>query len=127
MFTLESLALILAVLVAIKIITIAISPKSWMKFVEIIYKRPVWLAVISLLLSIATLQLLLDNGMTIIQIFAVMLFLVFLSALSVSVYSKEVLNLGKELLRDRNIFRKAWLPILVWLALAIWALWEIFR
>lgn len=126
MISLETLALTVAIAILVKIIIVIISPKSWLKVVDKIYSRSWLMMIISFFLGLAVLQLLLDNGMTIIQIFAVMLFLILISAMTLAVYSREMLDLGGKLLRDKSILKKAWFPILIWTLLGIWVLYSVF-
>ena len=80
---------------------------------------------IGLLLEKFVLNYLLGAGITIIEIFAVMLFFVLLMALSVSVYSKEMMQLGQKMLKDKKMIKKSWLAILVWIILILWAVKEL--
>ena len=63
---------------------------------------------------------------TIVQIFAVMLFIALMAAMGISAYAREFVPLAKKLLKDRNILRKAWLLIVIWIILLIWAFKELF-
>ena len=77
MIPIEIIALIIAVIAAIKIITILIQPKVWANVVETIYANPIATAIIALLLAIVVLKYLLVE-LTIVQIFAVMAIIVLL-------------------------------------------------
>jgi hypothetical protein len=125
MLLLESLALIVAVAIVIKLIFIFVSPRGWLVFTEKIYSRSILLTIILFFLALAVLQLLLDNGMTIVEIFAVMLFLILISGMSFAVYSKEFLKFGKDILRDKAILKKAWFVILIWALLCLWVFYEV--
>lgn len=118
-------ALIVIALAALKIIVISIKPKAWFKVVKTIYAKPKLTMVVSLILAIISLNYLIKE-ITITQIFASMVFVMLIGALTVSVYFKEMSPLFEKILKDRKIIKKAWLPILVWIILLIWALVEIF-
>ncbi len=118
----ETFALIIAVLAAIKIIVILVKPSSWMKVVKTVYMSPILTTIISLILAALVLNYLLAE-VTIVQIFAVMLFAALLGAISVSAYSKEVISMASKMLKDKTIVKRAWLAILVWIALIIWVLY----
>jgi len=75
---------------------------------------------ISLILAAASLYYLIQGGITIIQIFAVLLFLTFLMASGIAIYKKEVIKLADKLMKDKKIIKKSWLYILIWIALIIW-------
>lgn len=125
MFSVEILAWIVAVVIVVKFLVIFVKPKTWASVIDFVYAKPWLLTIVSLILAYLVLQSLLDSGITIVQIFAVLLFLSLLAASTASVYSKDVTALGKKLLKDRNILKKAWLPILVWIALTVWAIAEL--
>lgn len=120
------LALILLVAAAIKILVILISPKSWVKVTKKVWKYPLNVMVASLVLAALVLYLLISSGITIIQIFAVMLFVGLLAAAGVAMYSKVIVNAAARLLRDREIIKKSWIYILVWVILILWGLKELF-
>jgi len=63
---------------------------------------------------------------TIVQIFAVMLFIALLSAASISTYSKEFLPLIDKLSKDKKLVKKIWPVILIWIILIIWVLFVLF-
>jgi len=123
--TLELMALIVAVVAIVKILFLITKPAKWIEFVERIYSKPSIIMVVALILGYWALQALLDAGITIVEIFAVMLFLVFLMTLSIAVYPKEIIPIGKKMLRDKSLIKKGWLAILVWFLLSIWVIKEI--
>src|SRR3989338_4532993 len=84
------MALFIALFALIKIIVLLINPKHWMKVVRFIYGNPKTTSVISLILAAITLYYLLQQ-LTIVHIFAVILFLWLLMILCMSAYSKETM------------------------------------
>ncbi len=124
--TIEILALIIAVVAAIKILVILVKPKAWMEVVKAVYKSPRITMIISTILAAVVLYYLNNSGISIIQIFAVMLFLALLMAVSVSAYAKDMIALGRKMLKDRKILKKAWLSIVIWALLIIWVLYSLF-
>ena len=58
--------------------------------------------------------------------FAVMLFMALLIAIGFASYSKELMKFVEKMLKDKKILAKSWFYILIWIALCIWALIEIF-
>ena len=124
----EWMALILIVGVAIKIIVILINPKTWYNsVVKKVWKAPNWIMLLSLILSAVTLYYLVQGGIGIVEILAVMLFFAFLIAVGVSVYKKEVIALADKMLKDKNIIKKSWLYILIWIALIVWGAGVLFK
>jgi len=125
--TIEIFALIIAVVAAIKILVILIKPSAWMKIVKTVYSVPVLTMVISLILAGVVLYYLVwVSGMTIVDIFAVMLLIALLGAVSMAAYSKDVIAFATKMLKDRTAIKKAWLAILIWIILIIWVLYVLF-
>ena len=88
----EILALIILAISAIKIIVILINPMTWMNsVVKPLWSKPMITGWICLILSGVVLYYLLQAGITIVQIFAVMLFMVLLIAFGMSIYFKELI------------------------------------
>ena len=121
----EWMALIAAAVVVLKIIAIFAKPKAWMDVAENVYSKPMITMIVALIVGFLALRELLTI-MSMVQIFAVIFFIAMLGALTASVYAKELVALGKKMLGDKKLFQKAWLPIIVWLVLALWALKELF-
>ncbi len=119
-------ALIVAVVILIKILVILIKPSAWMGFAESLWKLPALVMVVGLVLAGVVLYYLMQSGISLVQIFAVMLLIVLLSAVTMAVYAKDFISMGKKLVRDRNFLSKGWLSIIIWIALAIWVLIKIF-
>lgn len=121
---LNTLAWIIIVITVIKLVTISIKPKSWLKVVEKVYGNPMISTIVMVVLAYLTLNILLDAGITYVQILATTLFVVFLMGLSAITYSNEILAMSRKLLKSKNILKKAWLPILVWILLFVLAIRE---
>ena len=119
------LALIVASLVAIKLVIIFIQPKSWLPVVKTCYGKPIITIPIALIAAGVILMYLLAE-LTIIQIFAVMAFMMALMAAGVASYGKEIVELSEKLLQDKVALRKAWVSIVAWLVLTVWGFYEIF-
>jgi len=123
--TIKILALIFAVLVAVKIIIIIASPKTWYNLVKNIWSKPIYTAIVSLIITAIALNFLLQT-MNIVQIFAVMLFTTFMIAIGFATYSREWMKSAEKMLKDRKLMAKSWFYIIIWAALVVWALIEIF-
>jgi hypothetical protein len=126
MTPIEWMAIVLAVIVIVKMLVIVVKPKAWMGVINFFYGNPIVLMVVSLVLAAGSLWYLIGSGITIVQIFAVFFFLAFISMVSVSVYSREMIALAKKILKDRKFMSRAWVSIHVWRALSIWVLKELF-
>jgi hypothetical protein len=118
-------ALIVAALSIIKITIILIKPHAWLKVTRSIYHKPKVIVVISFILAAAVLYYLLMEGFTIIDIFAVMLFMMLLAVSGVALHKKEIIEVGAKLMK-KGVIKQYWFYILIWLALSIWTIWAIF-
>ncbi len=123
MSVIQNMAVIVAVLTLVKLVWVYFSPKSWMDNVtKPLFKMNqfVWL-VLAAIAGYYVLQML-----TIVEVFAVFLFMVPLMAMSYSVFSKEFLELADKLIRKKDLWQRTWLIWLVWIVLSLWVLKEIF-
>jgi hypothetical protein len=126
MTPIEILAVIFAALVLVKLLFIAVDPKIWMKGVESILNNYVFTTVVYVLLALIT-GYIIFKSLNIVQVAAVMLFTSLIIGLTMIPYSKEFLALGKELASTRSqIFRRAWLAIVIWAGIAVWTLYAVF-
>ncbi|MDD2689853.1 MAG: hypothetical protein PHT41_06870 [Candidatus Omnitrophica bacterium] len=119
------LALLVAVLVTVKLLVVLMQPKSWLPVVKKIYKRPVLTTILALAASVVILKCLLTE-LTIIQIFATMSFMMSLMIIGIAVHGKEIISLAEKYLQDKNIIKKAWLPIIIWVILTVWVFYALF-
>lgn len=121
----EIMALLLALGVVVKLAVVSINPKLW---IDEVTKKALSNSTLVLLASIVlvgiTLPLLLVE-LSIVQIFAVFLFLAGLMIMSMAPYSVEIIKIGEKMIAEGNVLKKAWLAIVVWLILAVWVLYEI--
>ena len=123
--SIQILALIFLVVAAVKILVLLIYPKAWVKVIKKVWINSQVMMIISLVLAIIVFYLLVQE-LSLTQIFAVMLFTALLAAVGVSIYSESVVRLAVRLLGDREIVKKSWLYILVWVILIFWGLKELF-
>jgi len=123
--TVQIIAWVVVILSVIKLLTILIKPSAWMGVVEFVYGKPWLTTIVALVLGYVTLMTLLDSGITIVQIFGVMLFFMFVMVLTFAAYSKDAVALGKKWLKQNNILKKAWVALIVWVVLLIWVIMEL--
>lgn len=128
----EIMALLAACAVIIKLVVALISPRAWLdNITRRTWTHPILTTLLSMVLAVATLVFLLKE-LTIVQIFASLLFLTPLIVLGFVPFAGELLELEKllelenKILRDRNALKKAWLASLIWLILAAWVLYALF-
>ena len=122
---LEILALILIVLALIKIAFLLVNPQSWYKIVQLMYKKPFAVSVISAALSGIVLVILIKEGVTIVEILAVSLFISLLMVAGLANYADQIVGWAKE--QDvLFIFKRLWVYSIVWLLLIAWGIGELF-
>ncbi|MBS3124540.1 hypothetical protein J4437_07990 [Candidatus Woesearchaeota archaeon] len=118
----ETLAWVFFIVAAVKLIVVLVSPKIWLNsVVRKIWKNSFLAGLVSFVLAVVCLYILLQE-LTIVQIFAVMLFVSLLAALGIAAYSKEVVGLAEKLMKDKKILKKSWFYLLIWIALVVWGL-----
>jgi len=122
--TIETLASIIIALAFIKLIVIFTSPHSWYGFVKKIYSHPNIMTISALVLASVVLYYLLGAGITIVDIFAVMLFVILIMVVGIARYANEMMDwiLKKD---PKKMLREMWLYILIWVVLLVWAIFEI--
>ena len=122
--TLETLAAIIIVLSVIKLVVLFISPKSLYGFARKIYSHPNVMSISALVLAAVVLYYLINAGITIVDIFAVMLFIVLIMVVGIARYANEMMDLV--LKKDpKNMLKEMWLYILIWVILLVWGIVEL--
>jgi len=125
MTPIQIMALIVAVLGAIKLLVILVDPKIWLKnVVKPIYKIPMLASVLGLIIAGVSLYYL-NQVMSIVDIFAVMLFFMGIMLMSFGVMAKEMVALADKALK-KGILTKFWLPLIIWILLLIWVFYALF-
>lgn len=123
--TLEILALILIAIAAIKLIILIINPDIWYIFIEKLYSKPQFISIIALLLAALVLYLIINSGVTIVEILAICLFIALLMMVGIAQYAGEIVNWVRE--KDHIfIMKELWLYTIVWLLLLIWGVQKLF-
>jgi len=117
--TIEVLAAALILLSVIKLTVLSVNAPAWLAVAKAIYSKPVVTATVSYALAGLVLTVLLQSGMTIVQILAVSLFVVLLLVPGIARYAPELLCWfeGQDI---RRVLRDQWLYTLVWIVLLGW-------
>lgn len=123
MTIIEIFAIILAVLTLVKIITILINPRAWMKLVEPLFKNPNVTTTVYLILAVVMGYYVLQS-VSIIEVGAVMLFFVFLVGIGLMPYSETLFKLRDEVI-EKGV-KKAWPAVIIWTIFALWILYAVF-
>ena len=121
----EWFVLVFAILVIIKLLICSFNPKAWLKFAKSLYKNGIVLFMVELILA-AILFYYLFMELSIIYIMAAIVLGALLTGMSFAIYNKDSISFAGKILKGKTLLNKAWLPILIWLALAIWVLIELF-
>lgn len=126
MSAIEIMALIVVLFSGIKIIVLLIKPELWInKMAKKLWAKTKFTIFISLMIAIISLVFLLKE-LSIVQIFAVILFLMALMVIGMAPYAQELINLISQKISKENIFKKNWLAIIIWVVLMIWVLLTLF-
>lgn len=125
MTNLEWFAVILSAIVLLKIFVVLIKPKAWFNYVAkpILGNSVLW-GVIFLALFVWTGNQVLERY-SIVEVMSMLLPLTFLMMLGALPFSKTLMHWYDEMATENNV-RKAWLPILIWAGLAVWAFYALF-
>ncbi len=119
----EVLAVIFAVIILVKVVVLmAIKPKKIIKFAGKTLEKPAYVS-LGFLVVICVLGWLLLKELSIAQIMAASLFGIFVYALALVQYPKQLDKVYKVILKNQKAL---WLPVLVWVVLAIWVLIAVF-
>jgi hypothetical protein len=119
---LEWFALVFAIGIIVKIFVISFRPKSWLNFVKKMYRVPMVLFVVELVLALVLIYYLVQQ-ITFVHIVASMALGALLMGMVASLYAKEtILLVGDKILRQKGFLRRAWVPVLLWLIVAALAL-----
>ena len=122
---LEISALVLVVLGIVKLLFLVFNAGAWMKVVRFVYGNSVVFFVIEFILA-AVLFYYLIQQFTIVQIMAVVALGALLTGMVFAAYGKETSAWAEKIFRAKILLRKGWLPLLIWLALIVWTLVELF-
>jgi hypothetical protein len=121
----EVIALIVALLIIVKLLVVSFSPKAWWNLAKSLYKANVALFVVELVLALVVFYFLLQQ-ITLVQLMAAIGLGALLTGMTFAVYAKETIDWGTKILRSKSLWARSWLPILIWLGLAVWTLVELF-
>ncbi|OHA90618.1 MAG: hypothetical protein A3A31_01910 [Candidatus Zambryskibacteria bacterium RIFCSPLOWO2_01_FULL_48_25] len=125
MSAIETIALILVIVSAIKIVFLLVKPGAWFSTVGKLWMKPGVATVVALVLGGLVLKYLLIE-LTIVQIFAVMAFFAPLMWLTMSPYRKNLYDMATRELSSGGILKKNWFGVVIWILLVIWVLKELY-
>ena len=120
----EILASLLIVLAAIKLIVVVVEPRMWLRFARRVYASPAVTSYAALLLAALVLYLLLNSGLTMVQILAVTVFVALLLMVGMAPHAARLFE-WVETQSLPAMLRQQWLYIVVWVLLLGWGAFEI--
>lgn len=115
----EILAGLLIVLACVKLLVVFVDAKVWLRFAKRIYARPAITSSVALLLAAVVLYLLLQSGLTIVQVLAVTVFVALLLVVGVAPYARALFD-WLETQSLPAMLRQQWLYIVIWVLLMAW-------
>ena len=126
MTSIEVLATIFAIVILVRLVILLINPQLWMNIAEALLSRYTVATVVYLVLAVIV-GYYIFASLNIVQVAAVMLFTSILIGLALVPYSRTMLKVTKEIVGTRSdVFRKAWLAVVIWGGIAVWVLYTVF-
>jgi len=120
----EILAGMLIVLAGIKLAVIFIDARIWLRFVKRVYAMPAVTSGVALFLAGLVLYLLVQSGLTIVQVLAVTVFVALLLVVGVAPYAGRLFG-WLETQSLPEMLRRQWLCVIVWVLLLAWGAVEL--
>lgn len=122
----QNIALVLIIVAIIKIVVLLIKPQAWMNFAKGIYSKPSVAKFVGLILAIIVFYYLYSAGITIIQILAVTAFVALLLMIALAGEVDSLIKKYQAMIKKGNLWKEYWLYTLLWVALLVWGLNELF-
>ena len=125
MSMIELLAVIFALFILLKISIVLINPNGWFKIADALLRNTLLMTIIYLVLAVIV-GYYIFRTFSIVQVVAVMLFTSLLMGIAIIPFSETMLSIRQELLGSRrDILRKIWLTLFIWIVIAVWTLYEV--
>lgn len=114
---LEIIAVVFAVLIIVKVMLVLFARSSLLSVRKFLYKSPRVMSLISLALCLLVFYYLIQE-ISLVQLFAAVIFTSLLIGAMLSLYSKEMIEFSNKILK-RKLIPEMWVYYLVWLLLSI--------
>ena len=124
--TVETIALIVIIASAIKMLVLLVNPKAWMNFAKGIYSKPGVTSFAAFVLAAIVLYYLLQAGIGIIDILAVTAFVALLIMIGLAKEVGPLLKKYDAMVRKGNLWKEYWFYALIWVVLLVWGVKELF-
>ncbi len=127
MTVLDVIGAIFAIFILVKVSIVLIKPQLWMKEVaEPLLRNPVLATAVYGILAIMVGYFVFAR-LRVAEVAAVMFFTSLLIGVSLLPYSRALLKTAEEMLASRSeLLRRAWLPLVIWVVIALWVLSTVF-
>ena len=122
----ETIALIMIVVAAIKMIVLLINPVGYLNFAKGLYKKPILAQVVGFILAAVVLYYLINSGLTIVQILAVAGFVSLFLMVGLASSIGPLMKKFDAQIKQGNMWKEYWFYTLIWIVLLVWAAKEIF-
>ena len=122
----EVIALVTAIVVLGKVVTLLRSQRRWFSGVTTKFwgGTGTTTMAVAAVVAAATLWFLLEE-LTIVQIWAAMMFCMAITVMGLAPFSKYLLEAEDKWFSETNTLRKGWLPAIVWVGLSLWVLYAL--
>lgn len=118
----ETLALIAIIIGALKFLSLLLAPKQTIEKGKKLAEYPGTLMIVCVVLAAVVLYYLLQAGMTIVHILAVMLFSNLIVGIALAKYAKVLYKS----LNPKTLLKEQWVFLIVFLVLIVWGIKELF-
>jgi len=126
MTPIEIIALIVIIVGVLKLVVLAINPKSWMSMAKGFWANKILASIVSLILAIVVLYYLLQGGFTIIDILAVTAFVALLMAVGLAGEIPALMKKYESRMKSGGLWKQYWFYVLLWIILMLWGVKELF-
>jgi hypothetical protein len=120
----ETIALMVIILAAVKMVVILISPKYWMSFVKGFWSNVILVQIVSFVLAWIVLYYLLQQ-MSILQILAVVAFVALLLVFGIAPEVGFIFKKYEAQIKQGKLWKQYWFYALIWLILLMWGAYEL--
>ena len=122
----ETIALIIILVGAIKIVVLLVNPKAWMNFAKSVYSKPSLTSLVALVLAAVVLWYLIQSGITIVEVLAVSAFVTLLIAVGLAKEVGPLMKKYEAMIKKDKLWKEYWLYALAWILLMAWGVKELF-
>ena len=122
----EIIALIIIVSGGIKMSVLVFKPTAWMNFANKVYSKKRLIQISSLVLAGIILYYLINSGLTIVQVLAVVAFVFAFLMFGLAPHIKGLVQEYKTQIKKGKMWKENWAYSILWLALMVWGALELF-